>query len=195
MTLPEIQQQLKAPKNQHNQFGNYKYRSAEDIIDAVKKLICPDGWFLNLTDELVCVGNSNYIKATATIIKIIDSGAYPYNKIEFSAVGWAREEQTRKGMDASQITGAASSYARKYALNGLFAIDDTKDADSMPAKEDLIVNDPVAELILTCRNISTESDLKEFWEMWAEHHTNKRFKEAVTNRKKQLQDNKKQANA
>lgn len=194
MTLPEIQQQLKAPKNQRNSFGNYNYRSAEDIIEAVKKLINPDGWFLNLTDEVVCVGNSNYIKATATISKPKFSDEQrEYVLISHSAVGWAREEQTRKGMDASQITGAASSYARKYALNGLFAIDDTKDADGMLAKEELIVNDPVAELILTCRNISTESDLKEFWEMWSEHHKDKRFISAVNNRKKQLQDNKKQA--
>lgn len=181
MTLPEIQQQLKAPKNQRNSFGNYNYRSAEDIIEAVKKLINPDGWFLNLTDEVVCVGNSNYIKATATI----SNGKETYN-----AIGWAREEQTRKGMDASQITGAASSYARKYALNGLFAIDDTKDADATNDHKD-----PLDEVIMTCRSISTEADLKEFWDMWAEYHTDKRFKDAVTNRKKQLQDNKKQNNA
>lgn len=179
MTLPEIQQQLKAPKNQRNSFGNYNYRSAEDIIEAVKKLINPDGWFLNLTDEVVCVGNSNYIKATATI----SNGKETYN-----AIGWAREEQTRKGMDASQITGAASSYARKYALNGLFAIDDTKDADATNEHKD-----PLDEVIMDLRNVKNLDDLKVFWDLNEAYHNDAKFKTAMANRKKQLQDNKKQA--
>jgi hypothetical protein len=117
MKLSEIQQALKVPKNNRNSFGNYNYRSAEDIIEAVKKIINPQGLALVITDDLVMVGQRIYVKATATIG-------------EFSATGWAREEETKKGMDAAQVTGSASSYARKYALNGLLAIDDTKDADA-----------------------------------------------------------------
>ena len=117
MKLSEIQAQLKVPKNNRNNFGNYNYRSAEDIIEAVKKIINPQGLALVITDDIVEVGGRIYIKATAAIG-------------EYSATGWAREEETKKGMDCSQITGSASSYARKYALNGLLAIDDTKDADA-----------------------------------------------------------------
>jgi hypothetical protein len=119
--LIEIQKLLKAPKNQRNNFGNYNYRSCEDILEAVKPLCVERGCMLTLSDEVVNVGQHNYIKATAKIIGL-------ENIVE--ATGWARESVTRKGMDDSQITGSASSYARKYALNGLFCIDDTKDADS-----------------------------------------------------------------
>ena len=122
MKLSEIQQALKVPKNNRNSFGNYNYRSAEDIIEAVKKIINPQGLALVITDDIVEVGGRIYIKATATIG-------------EYSATGWAREEETKKGMDVSQITGSASSYARKYALNGLLAIDDTKDADATNTHE------------------------------------------------------------
>jgi len=117
MKLSEIQQALKVPKNNRNNFGNYNYRSAEDIVEAVKKIINPQGLALVITDDIIEVGGRIYVKATATIG-------------EYSATGWAREEETKKGMDVSQITGSASSYARKYALNGLLAIDDTKDADA-----------------------------------------------------------------
>lgn len=119
-TLSDIQSKVKAPKGQTNNFGNYKYRSCEDIVEAVKPIINPLGYHLILSDEMVMLGNRFYIKATATLTNGKDS---------YDAVGYAREEETKKGMDSSQITGAASSYARKYALNGLFAIDDTKDSD------------------------------------------------------------------
>jgi hypothetical protein len=119
--LAEFQSKLKVPKNQFNAFGKYKYRSAEDIIEAVKALINPAGFSLNLIDEIALIGERFYVKATATI----SNGTETY-----LSVAYAREEETKKGMDGSQITGAASSYARKYALNGLFAIDDTKDADA-----------------------------------------------------------------
>ena len=119
--LHEFQSKLKAPKGQYNSFGKYKYRSAEDIVEAVKPIINAAGYSLNLTDEIVLIGNRFYVKATATITN---------GEKTFSATAYAREEETRKGMDASQITGSVSSYARKYALNGLFAIDDTKDADA-----------------------------------------------------------------
>lgn len=188
MTLAEIQLQLKAPKNNRNEFAKYNYRSAEDIIEAAKALICPDGWFLNLTDEVVCVGNHNYIKATASIRKYIQYAVNePYTLIEYSAVGWAREEETRKGMDASQITGSSSSYARKYALNGLFAIDDTKDADTMPPKE--IEETPLQIAIMSLRNIQTLDELKMFWTANKQFQKEKSFIEAKDNRKKQIEEN------
>ena len=127
MKLSEIQQALKVPKNNRNNFGNYNYRSAEDIVEAVKKIINPQGLALVITDDIVEVGGRIYVKATATIRAFNETTG----KVdEVSATGWAREEETKKGMDVSQITGSASSYARKYALNGLLAIDDTKDADA-----------------------------------------------------------------
>lgn len=117
--LAEIQMKLKAPKNQRNDFGNYNYRSCEDILEAVKPLL--GTMVIILSDEVVNVGDRNYVKATA----LLSDG-----EKEISVSAYACESPERKGMDAAQITGAASSYARKYALNGLFAIDDTKDADT-----------------------------------------------------------------
>lgn len=120
--LIEIQSELKTPKSQFNKFGNYAYRSCEDILEAVKPLLKKHGCFIILTDEIWNVGNKNYVKATA---KIQDAGG---RSIE--TIAYAREPEEQKGMNDSQITGAASSYARKYALSGLLAIDDTKDADA-----------------------------------------------------------------
>ena len=119
--LAKIQSLVKAPKGQFNKFGNYKYRSCEDIVEAVKVVINPLGFYLTLMDEIVLIGSRVYVKATATL----SNGEQTY-----TATAYAREEETKKGMDGAQVTGAASSYARKYALNGLFAIDDTKDADA-----------------------------------------------------------------
>lgn len=120
--LITIQSELKAPKTQVNRFGGYKYRKAEDILEAVKPLTAKWKCTLIITDDIVMVGNRIYVKATATIKN---------EKGEFEqTTGWAREEETKKGMDGSQITGASSSYARKYALNGLFAIDDNADSDT-----------------------------------------------------------------
>lgn len=119
--LLKIQKELKAPKNQRNSFGNYNYRSAEDILEAVKPIAHKLGATVYLSDEAVCIGEWNYIKATATL-QVGEERLWVH--------AYARETETKKGMDASQITGSASSYARKYALNGLFAIDDTKDADT-----------------------------------------------------------------
>lgn len=121
--LMEIQGSLNAPKGQYNKFGNYRYRSCEDILAAVKPLLKKAGCVLTISDEVVMVGNRIYIKATA---KLVNGGG-----VMVTTTAFAREEETKKGMDGSQITGAASSYARKYALNGLFAIDDTKDADTL----------------------------------------------------------------
>jgi hypothetical protein len=119
--LAEIQQKLKAPKGQFNDFGKYNYRNCEDILEAVKPLLAEYGATIVLTDDIVLIGNRYYVKATA----ILSDGV-----ISYSTCAFARESETKKGMDESQITGSSSSYARKYALNGLFAIDDTDDADS-----------------------------------------------------------------
>jgi hypothetical protein len=122
--LLNIQNELKAPKSQFNAFGKYKYRNAEDILEAVKPLCFKYKATLTLTDEIVLIGERYYVKATATLTDI----EKPEWKIWITA--YAREEESKKGMDGSQVTGASSSYARKYALNGLFNIDDTKDSDS-----------------------------------------------------------------
>ena len=118
--LVKIQQGLKAPKGQTNSFGGYKYRSCEDILEAVKPLL--GGATLTISDEMVMLGDRYYVKATATLA---------ITTKEKSVTAYAREAIAKKGMDEAQVTGAASSYARKYALNGLFLIDDTKDADTM----------------------------------------------------------------
>ena len=121
--LSKVQTELKAPKGQYNSFGKYKYRSCEDILEAVKPLNAKHGVVLTVGDEVVEISNRFYVKATATFVDI-ESG----EKIINTAL--AREDDSKKGMDGSQITGTASSYARKYCLNGLFCIDDTKDADT-----------------------------------------------------------------
>ena len=121
--LLSIQTELKAPKNQFNSFGNYNYRSCEDILEAVKPLCKKGNVLLTLSDTIKHVGERYYVEATATLYDVETDGC-------ISVSAYAREEETKKGMDSSQITGAASSYARKYALNGLFNIDDTKDSDS-----------------------------------------------------------------
>lgn len=118
-----IQQGLKAPKGQYNSFGKYHYRSCEDILEAVKPLLDEQACTLTISDEIVLIGERYYVKATAFL-----SNSSGDNK---TSIAYAREPMDKKGMDESQITGMASSYARKYALNGLFCIDDTKDADTM----------------------------------------------------------------
>lgn len=126
--LIAIQKELKAPKTQYNKFGKYQYRSCEDILEAVKPLLIKYGCTLTLSDEMVNMGNRFYIKTTARFSnkdKILKVTAY------------AREAETKKGMDEAQITGAASSYARKYALNGLFLIDDCKDPDRTIAPQNI----------------------------------------------------------
>jgi len=123
--LQGIQSSLKAPKGQTNKFGGYRYRSAEDILTSVKPLLAEWACTLVITDEMVEVGGRVYVKSTAVIASTDDSSD---SSIHVNA--FAREAETKKGMDDAQITGSASSYARKYALNGLFAIDDTKDPDA-----------------------------------------------------------------
>lgn len=121
--LLKVQTELKAPKGQYNSFGKYAYRSCEDILEALKPVCQNNKALTMISDEIVNVEGRQYVRATATFIDV-ETG----EKVQAAAM--AREEETKKGMDASQITGSTSSYARKYALNGLFCIDDTKDADA-----------------------------------------------------------------
>ena len=121
--LMAVQSELKAPKGQENTFGKYRYRSAEDILEAVKPLLKANGLYLRISDAVELIGDRYYVKATVTVVDIATGDAE-------SATAYAREQAEKKGMDAAQVTGATSSYARKYALNALFGIDDTKDADT-----------------------------------------------------------------
>ena len=149
--LAKIQKELKATKDQYNDFGRYAYRSAESILEAVKPLL--DGAILTLSDELLCLGSGEqvrfYVKATATF----KDG----NFIE-STTAYAREPVVKKGMDESQITGTASSYARKYALNGLFCIDDAKDADTNE-HHDEVENTPKSSVEDICKGIEEKMTL------------------------------------
>jgi len=153
MNLVKIQAELRVPKNQTNAFGKYKYRSAEDIIEAVKPILNRHNTALVVSDEVVQVGERIYIKATATLLDDSDD--------HISVNGWAREEEVKKGMDAAQITGSASSYARKYALNGLFAIDDTKDSDATNEHKDEVGEQKRMELILMLENTSWDEYMKQ----------------------------------
>lgn len=121
--LSNVQASLKAPKGQFNSFGKYHYRSCEDIVESVKPLLKQNGLLLTLSDEIVHIGDRFYVKATATVIDTVDGKS-------ISVSAFAREEDSKKGMDGSQVTGASSSYARKYCLNGILAIDDSKDSDA-----------------------------------------------------------------
>ena len=154
MKLVKIQAELKAPKNQMNAFGKYKYRSAEDIIEAVKPILFKNNCALLISDEIVQVADRVYVKATAMLIDENNE------ELPIKVYGWAREEEVKKGMDAAQITGSASSYARKYALNGLFAIDDTKDADSTNEHKDEVGEEKRMKLIALLENTIWDESLK-----------------------------------
>jgi len=123
--LSAVQADLKAPKANKNTFGNYNYRSAEDILEAVKPILKTHELAMTLSDKVVQVGDKNYIESTVTVFDLMNDSSEP-----ISVTAYAREADDKKGMDVAQITGAASSYARKYALNGMFNIDDTKDPDT-----------------------------------------------------------------
>lgn len=192
--LIAIQSELKAPKSQFNKFGGYKYRKAEDILEAVKPLLAKQKCTLIITDDVVLIGNRIYVKATATIKN--ENGECETTN------GWAREEETKKGMDGSQITGASSSYARKYALNGLFAIDDNAESDTtndeqhqtqqqaqtqaqQPASNQFNSNDLNEGLGYLSRCVSKDNLL------WVIQHyqplcSNTQFMQAVSAKKKQL---------
>ena len=172
--LIAIQKKLKAPKDLYNKFGNYNYRSAESILEAVKPLLAENGVLLTITDELVMIGTRYYVKSIAMAQKGGET---------MCGIGYAREDDSKKGMDGSQVTGASSSYARKYALNGLFLIDDTKDADtdeyhnqqekapkqqpkpSQPKLKPYPPIDPEAELLAEqeANNCNTSAELTAVW--------------------------------
>lgn len=163
MVLAEIQSKLKCPKSLYNSFGKYHYRSAEDILEAVKALVNPMGYYVTINDEIVPIGNRYYVKATVTLTN---------GQETYSATSFAREEDDKKGMDGSQITGAASSYARKYALNALFAIDDNADSDKTNTHDDkkkkltLLTEDKIAKAVEYMKaNNKTVADMRNFYEI------------------------------
>lgn len=173
--LLKIQQTLKAPKGQLNKFGGYKYRSCEDIFEAVKPLLKEEKLVLRTTDELVQIGERYYIRATA----ILTDGNETIEN-----VAYAREEETKKGMDGSQITGASSSYARKYALNGLFLIDDVKDSDSTNTGDDEALKN-MGKLLATFEKliIATKTDKEKLYEHYGVENntqmTEEQLKDAI----------------
>lgn len=182
--LIAIQSNLKAPKNQYNSFGKYYFRSGEDILEALKPLLKENGCTLVMSDEIVFVADRVYVKSIATLSDGKDS---------ISTTAFAREEADKKGMDGAQITGAASSYARKYALNGLFCIDDTKDPDATnkhgkdeqeptpkpiakPPKSDI---EQAREALDLCKdNASIDAVVKVFKNLWKDEEFKKLVEEA-----------------
>lgn len=172
--LLKIQQELNAPKNQYNAFGKYKYRSCEDILAAVKPLLKETGCVLTLSDDIVSIGNRIYVTATATLTT--SDGK------QYVVKASAREDENKKGMDGAQITGAASSYARKYALNGLFCIDDVKDPDAtndhgnatqaQPQQQQNVASVAYTGADLTqalseLETVTTQQQFNELWNKWA----------------------------
>jgi len=154
--LEQIQGKLNVPKNQRNNFGGYNYRSCEDIVEAVKPVLAEHKLSLIMTDEIIEVGGRIYVKATASI-------SDAKGEVKFTASAYAREPQDQKGMNESQITGAASSYARKYALNGLFALDDNKDADTDEHAKQTAVKEDVG-IIKQFKSAKTVNELIALWE-------------------------------
>ena len=172
--LAEIQQKLKAPKSQFNEFGKYNYRNCEDILNALKPILADYNAAIVITDDLVLIGNRYYVKATASLVNNLNTLA--------SATAWARETETKKGMDEAQITGSASSYARKYALNGLFAIDDNKDADATnkhgkdeeakpkaPAKSKPKMDKAQFDFVVTCQKAKNHLGQARYYDVLKQH--------------------------
>lgn len=164
--LQKIQSELKANKGQFNKFGGYAYRSCEDILEAAKPVLAQYDAAITLSDDIVLIGDRYYVKATATLTVEKDKDT----ALTFTTTAFAREAVARKGMDESQITGSASSYARKYALSGLFALDDTKDADTMdnsakPAMQETQKPTPAADKLVIARakKCKTQAELNALW--------------------------------
>lgn len=186
--LITIQSELKAPKSQFNKFGGYKYRKAEDILEAVKPLLAKQKCTLTITDDVVLIGNRIYVKATATIKN--EKGECE------TTTGWAREEETKKGMDGSQITGASSSYARKYALNGLFAIDDNADSDTTnTGQQDNVHHQPaqpqyhpdnLAEALEMVKRCVNRDNIKWVMGTYMPLNSNAQFMQALSAKRKEL---------
>lgn len=196
--LVYIQSNLKAPKNQTNKFGGYNYRSCEDILEAVKPLLKEVNCSLTISDEIVPVADRIYVKATA--ILRTPSGE------EFKNTAFAREEESKKGMDASQLTGATSSYARKYALNGLFCIDDTKDADALNTSKEFTEKQPktiakpqpapqpvqgitIQQVLAEINAATTIDQLRAIWPKYPQFQKDATFTGAMTAKKDQLLNN------
>lgn len=171
--LITIQSKLKAPKGQYNRFGKFNYRSAEDILEAVKPLLLELNCTLTISDDMVLVGDRIYVKSTAVLKN--ESG-----DIE-TTTAFAREEEEKKGMDASQITGASSSYARKYALNGLFCIDDTKDADAQNKD-----NDEIQMAIQEINGATSISELTFIYNKYTSLQNDGVFMSTLSTKKKEL---------
>lgn len=183
--LAEIQSKLKAPKGQYNKFGKYNFRSCEDILEALKPIMAEVGCCLTITDDIVVVGDRMYVKAVATLYDAEDG------KVIASTTAFAREEEKKAGMDGSQVTGASSSYARKYALNGMFCIDDAKDSDTTNdhGKGDKTVQDE--EYYLGCAKqeiagAKSKEELTRIYTTYTMLHTNKEFMSSLTAKKKSL---------
>ena len=169
--LAMVQAVLKAPKNQRNKFGGYNYRSAEDILEAVKPLAIKVGALITIHDELVMVGDRYYVKA---FVEFRDTDHPESQPIVTSAL--AREEEQKKGMDGSQVTGASSSYARKYALNGMFCIDDTRDSDATNdhgkgGGQPEVKKNPVAAAVAQAKP-QVNPKYKEVWTAYCKHPAN-----------------------
>lgn len=184
--LVSVQSKLKAPKGQYNSFGKYKYRSCEDILEAVKPLLAEVGCTLRISDEIIQVGERIYVKATAV---------FSNGDAQYAVTALAREAETKPGMDAAQITGAASSYARKYALNGLFCIDDTKDADATnthgqeakpKTKKEQMYEDTVQDALDEIKQCNTVEDLTNTYKHYPMLISEKRFIDALSERKKEI---------
>lgn len=192
--LINIQSRLNAPKNLNNKFGGYNYRSAESILEAVKPLLKEFGCQLTISDDIISAEGRVYIKATASITD---------GKETVSVNGFAREEESKKGMDSAQLTGATSSYARKYALNGLFCIDNNKDPDTdeyakqtstnakLPAKSKLPdgkspVVSLLEEAIAAANNANDKATILEVWKKYASLQSNPEFSKYMSARRKAL---------
>ncbi len=171
--LIEIQSKLKAPKNQRNNFGKYNYRSAEDILEAVKPLLKEQSCTLTIEDDIVQIGERYYIKATATLYNEKGTMAQTH--------AFAREAETKAGMDVSQITGATSSYARKYALNGLFAIDDNKDTDTPEYQQE-------PPYLAAVKAAQTVDQLHAVWNQFPQLQKEQTFVDVFTVRKKEIEN-------
>lgn len=167
-----VQKELKAPKGQYNSFGKYRYRSAEDILNSVKSLLAVNDLILTLSDELIALGSRIYVKATATLQDCNTDNA-------ISVDAYAREDEVKKGMDGSQITGAASSYARKYALNGLFLIDDTKDADATNDGTHEANNNRLQEALNLIAQANNRETLNKIWNTYTDFHLNEKFSQTM----------------
>lgn len=186
--LVYIQSHLKAPKKQFNKFGGYAYRNAEDILEAVKPLLKETNCTLTISDEIVQVADRIYVKATTTLIT--PSGQ------EYATIAYAREPFNKKGLDESQITGSASSYARKYSLNGLFCIDDNKDADYLNSSKEYTQpatpqqpQPTIQQIQLEIAAATTTEALKFIWNKYPMMQKNAQFTGAMTARKDQILNN------